>query len=205
MARDLRRPRARGLRLALSLLLLALPCLAGAASVEDAWLETRWGESSDEIARHFGARATRLEKPLEFGDSFADVVLRKETLGGYPVIVYFQMDRRSGGLKRVQVERPRHGVSAKVARAILDALAGAYGEPDAACDAPPRAANGYQGTSERLWLLDDAAIRLVVRDTTLEASEGCPFSDLGALGACGPIGQILVRVAPHPTEPPSCS
>jgi hypothetical protein len=185
-------------------LLLALPRLAAAAGVEDAWLETRWGEGSDEIAGHFGVRATRLQKPLEFGDSFSDVVLRKETLGGYAVVVYFQMDRRSRGLKRVQVERPRHGVNLMTARAILDALTAAYGEPDQVCAAPPRAANGYQRMSERLWLRDGVAIRLVLRDMTVEVSEGCPFSDLGSLGACGPIGQILVRVSPPPAEPASC-
>jgi hypothetical protein len=204
LARDLRHPRARGLRLALSLLLLALPRLAAAAGVEDAWLETRWGESSDEIAGHFGARATRLQKPLDFGDSFADVVLRKETLGGYPVVVYFQMDKSTRGLKRVQVERQRHGVTPKVARAILDALVEAYGEPDKFCFAPPSPLTGYQNTAERQWLRGGAAIRLVLRDMSVELSEGCPFGDLGVLAACGPLGQILVRVTPPSAEPPPC-
>jgi hypothetical protein len=183
---------------------VTLPRLAGAAALEDAWVETRWGESSDEIAAHFGARATRLAKPLDFGDSFADVVLRKEMLGGYAVVVYFQMDKQTRGLKRVQVERQRHGVNPMVARAILDALVQGYGEPDKFCFAPPSAITGYQSTSERLWLRGGDAIRLVLRDMSVDLSEGCPFADLGVLASCGPLGQILVRVTPPAAEPPPC-
>ena len=36
-------------------------------------------------------------------------------------IAYFQMDKRTGGLKRIQFERPRHGVNPPVFRAILGA------------------------------------------------------------------------------------
>lgn len=56
-----------------------------------------WGETSAELVRQFGAAATRLLQPLDFGDSYADVVLRNVTLGGVPVAVFFQMDKGRRG------------------------------------------------------------------------------------------------------------
>ena len=54
--------------------LLAAP--ASAEGVAEAWQGTQWGESSAALAAHFGSRATVLPRPIDFGDSYADVVLR---------------------------------------------------------------------------------------------------------------------------------
>ena len=57
--------------------LLAAP--ASAEGVAEAWQGTQWGESSAALAAHFGSRATVLPRPIDFGDSYADVVLRDVT------------------------------------------------------------------------------------------------------------------------------
>jgi len=67
-----------------------------------------WGEPSAELVRQFEAAGTRLLQPLDFGDSYVDVVLRDVTLGGVPVAVFFQMDKATKGLKRVQLQPLGH-------------------------------------------------------------------------------------------------
>jgi hypothetical protein len=82
------------------LLALVLCVFSGAAPAQDTaavWQGAQWGESSRALLAHFGGRATVLPRPLDFGDSYADLVLRDVTLGGVPLIAYFQMDKRTGG------------------------------------------------------------------------------------------------------------
>ena len=93
----------------------------------------RWGESSRALLELLGKRASVLPRPIDFGDSYANVVLRDVALGGVAMIVFFQMDTATGGLKRVQFERQRHGVNPPAYRAVVAALEEAYGAPDATC------------------------------------------------------------------------
>jgi hypothetical protein len=161
---------------------------------------TSWGESSAGLARAFGARATRLARPIEFGDSYADIVLRHATLRGYRFVVYFQMDKTSRGLKRIQFERPRHGVNPPAFRAALAALEAEYGPPAERCNS--RA--GGQVAAQWLWRPDGNLVRATRRDTTLEASEGCLFGDPSVVGACGLTGQLFIRVSPSGEASESC-
>lgn len=173
---------------------------AMAQSLEDIAKGTSWGESSAALLRHFGSAAIRLSRPLDFGDSYVDVVLRQVPLGDYPVIAYFQMDKAGGGLKRIQLERPRHGVNPMAFRAAAAALEAAYGAPDRLCGIRPGPASGYQEAAERIWVRDGRVIRAIFRDTTIEAFEGC----LGTVGPCGLTGQLLVRISPPAADPPEC-
>src|SRR5438045_5492353 len=95
---------------------------AQAEPLENIWDGTQWGESSRALLAHFGGRATVLPRPLDFGDSYADLVLRDVTLGGVPLIAYFQLEKRTGGLKRIQVERPGQWIKPPVLGAMLGAL-----------------------------------------------------------------------------------
>jgi hypothetical protein len=193
------------LRLCCCCLLAALIAGSGAtaaqpqqppAALPAIWSGVRWGETASALVAQFGARATVLPQPIDFGDSYANVVLRNVSLGGVPVIAFFQMDKRTGGLKRIQIERQRHGVNPPAARAILAAIEGAYGAPDAACSigaADP--ANGYQAAAEWRWRRRGVAIHAIFRDTTIEAFEGCLGGDITS-GPCGLTGQFLVRITP---------
>lgn len=172
---------------------------AQAEPVDTAWADLSWGEPDTAIARHFGARATILPEPIDFGDSYADIVLRHVDIGGYRLIAYYQMDKITRGLKRVQLERPRRGVNPRAYRAVAAALAAAYGPPALRCDAPPVAENGYQAALEELWQYDGVAIHAVFRDTTLEAFEGC-YSP-----PCGLTGRMLIRISPLATDAMRCT
>ena len=166
---------------------------ARAAELAPILAAVHWGESSAEIARSFGARAVRLTHPIEFGDSYVDVALRDQTLGGYPFAVYFQMDNATRGLKRVMLERQRHGANPMVYRAVLAALVQEYGPPSDRCHSPATHRNGYQAEGERIWFDGGNAIRAVFSNTTLEAEGGCAPG--GA--PCGLTGHLFVQILPR--------
>jgi len=174
-----------------------------ATGIEEIWQRTHWGESSEELLQQFVADATRLSKALDFGDSYADVALSSQVVGGVPMVVFFQMDKATYGLKRIQLERPRHGVNPPAFRAILAALQTDLGPPDQMCVIPARPAGGYQAAAEELWLRDGAVVSAIFRDTTLQAFEGCLFGP--ATGSCGLTGQLLVRIGPPGGDGDPCS
>jgi hypothetical protein len=195
----------------LALVLYLTGTAAHAEGLASIWEGTSWGESSRALLAHFGARATALPRPLDFGDSYADVVLRNVPFGGVPLIAYFQMDKTTGGLKRIQLERPRHGVNPAAFRAVLGALETTYGTPDAMCGIGPGPAGGYQSAADRIWQRNGIVIRAIFRGTSIEAFEGCVGGDLTS-GPCGLTAQLLVRVSPPggdaaycPAPPPARS
>ena len=179
--------------------------LAGspARSEEDLLQGIRWGESQSALVAHFGARATVRQRPIDFGDSYAQIVLRNVVLGGVPLIAFFQIDKPTGGLKRVQLERQRHGVNPPAFRGVVSALESEYGLPDPTCSTSPGPKSGYQGAAELDWSRGGNLIRAVFRDTTIEAVEGCLSGDLTA-GPCGLTGQLFVRISPPGADVATC-
>jgi|GEM_PF-1523797 hypothetical protein len=174
-----------------ALLLLAAP-MAPAGNAPS-WRGIYWGEKTAALLRHFGNRAVKLPRPIDFGDSYAEVALPDAVIGGYPVVTFFQMDKRSHGLKRIQSEWPRHTVSPPAFRALLRALTAAYGPPDAICAIRPAPTNGFQAGAEALWRRRGDSIRAIFRDTTIEAFAGCLD---GMTAPCGLVGQLLLRISP---------
>jgi hypothetical protein len=191
------------------LLVCALATAGSAASARDAVTDllrqVHWGETSQDLLQQFDGAATQLTRRLDFGDSYVDVVLDGETVGGVPVVTFFQMDKRTRGLKRVQLERPRHGVNPPAFRAISSALHADYGRPDKICLTPVTPIGGYQAAAQELWFRGTDVISAIYRDTTLQAFEGCLFGV--ASGYCGLTGQLLVRISPADgiAEPDPCS
>jgi len=183
---------------------LATPASA-ADALTDLLRQAHWGESSQDLLQQFDGSATQLARGLDFGDSYVDVVLRGETIGGVPVVTFFQMDKRTRGLKRIQLERQRHGVNPPALRAISAALNADYGRPDKICFTPVTPIGGYQAAAQELWVRGTDVISAIYRDTTLQAFEGCLFGV--ASGYCGLTGQLLVRISPADgiAEPDPCS
>ena len=183
---------------------LATPASA-ADALTDLLRQVHWGESSQDLLQQFDGSATQLARGLDFGDSYVDVVLRGETIGGVPVVTFFQMDKRTRGLKRIQLERQRHGVNPPALRAISATLNADYGRPDKICFTPVTPIGGYQAAAQELWVRGTDVISAIYRDTTLQAFEGCLFGV--ASGYCGLTGQLLVRISPADgiAEPDPCS
>ena len=193
----------RRLPAAICILCAALAATARAEGIDDAVAGTYWGEAPETLQRHLGTRGVALPHPLDFGDSYAPLVMRGVTIGGYPLIAYYQIDKVTHGLKRIQLERNRHGVNPPAFRAILAALDSELGPPSALCGTRAGPASGYQAASERVWQRDGIVIRAIFRDTTIEAFEGCLAGD-PSLGPCGLTGQLLVRVSPPSLDPGYC-
>jgi hypothetical protein len=181
----------------------AFAAAATGAGLADSWRGTAWGESSAALYGQLHAEAVVLPRPLDFGDSYTQIVRRDITVGGVRLIAFYEMDKRTGGLKRIQLERQRHGVNPPAFREVLGALEGAYGPPDLTCWIAPAGASGYQRGAERIWRRDGIVIRAIFRDTTIEAFEGCPFGDI-TLGPCGLTGQLLVRISPLREDAAGC-
>lgn len=171
------------------------------AGVPDLLELARWGASSQTLARTFGDRATVLDAPIRFGDSYVDLVVKDEQVGGYAFNVYFQMDRERGGLKRIHLERPHHGAVAGVFRSMLDELEATYGPPSRVCAVPPTGARGYQRAETVLWQADAGAIvRATFRDTTLGALESC----LGRSVPCRLAARLFLQLGPPGAIPEPC-
>jgi hypothetical protein len=129
---------------ALAVLMSARLSFAG-DGIEELLRETHWGESSGELRDQFGDEARWLPHALDFGDSYVDTVLTRQSLGGMPMVVFFQMDKATHGLKRIQLERPRHSVNPPSFRAIVAALHAEYGKPDKTCIISVLPASGGRG------------------------------------------------------------
>jgi hypothetical protein len=171
---------------------------ARATGLDDASAGTRWGESPEELQRHFGARGFALPQPIDFGDSYAPLVVRDVSVGGFSMIAYYQIDKVTHGLKRIQLERPRHMVNAGAFRGVFMALDAEYGAPDKDCGTLPGPTTAYQGAAEYVWQRDGGVIRAIFRDTTLEALNGC-YSP-----ACGLTAQLLIRISPPAEDRGAC-
>jgi hypothetical protein len=181
------------------------PAASAADAVPELLRQVHWGETSQSLLQQFDGAATQLPRSLDFDDSYVDVVLNGETVGGVPVVTFFQMEKRTGGLKRIQLERPRHGVNPPALRAISAALYADYGQPDKICLMPVTPIGGYQAAAQEVWVRGTDAISAIYRDTTLQAFEGCLFGV--ASGYCGLTGQLLVRISPADgiAKPDPCS
>jgi hypothetical protein len=165
--------------------------------------DIHWGESSSSLLSQFGAQATRLPQPFDFGGSYVDVVVRGVTLSRVPARCFFQMDKATHGLKRVQLEPLGHQINPPTCRAMAATLGSQLGPPDQICVAAPVPAAGFQAAVEEQWQHGDATVSAFFRDTTLQAFEGCLFGP--ASGWCGLHGQILVRIAPPTQQKLACA
>jgi hypothetical protein len=185
-----------------ALLVLALPVAAATG-----WRDTWWGESSESLSRQFGAAATRLGRPIDFGDSYADLVLRNYDIGSYGFIVFFQMDKQTHGLKRIQIERGRHGAVPEVAKAAFDALVARYGPPTIACSVRAGTIDA-QTLSVEVWQHDDTTVRALFRAASLNTLDPYLARAAGDFvtgsTAAGLPQQLLIRIAPAGTEPQDC-
>jgi hypothetical protein len=174
-------------------------CTAQAEGIDDAWAGTFWGESPEAVQRHFGARGFALPEPIDFGDSYAPLVMRDVLVGDYPMIAYYQFDKTTRGLKRIQLERPRHMVNAGAFRGVYLALDADFGVPAVSCGVLPGPTTAFQGSAEYVWNRGGTVIRAIFRDTTLEAWGGC-YSP-----ACGLTAQLLVRISPPAEDKGMCA
>jgi hypothetical protein len=188
----------RGVALVLLLLSAALAATARADDLDETMSGIYWGESPEAVQRHLGARGFAVPQPIDFGDSYAPLAVRDVKIGNYPLIAYYQFDKTTRALKRLQLERPRHMVNAGAFHGVFLALDADLGAPDKDCGTLPGPTTAYQGSAEYVWRHNGSVIRAIFRDTTLEAYSGC-YSP-----ACGLTAQLIVRISPSAEDSGVC-
>jgi hypothetical protein len=183
---------------AILLLFAALTTTARADGLDDAMSGIHWGESPEAVQRQLGTRGFAVPQPIDFGDSYAPLAVRDVKIGDYPLIAYYQFDKTTHALKRIQLERPRHMVNAGAFHGVFLALDANYGAPDTDCGTLPGPTTAYQGSAEYVWRHNGSVIRAIFRDTTLEAFSGCYPP------ACGLTAQLIVRISPPAEDSGVC-
>jgi hypothetical protein len=184
-------------------LLLAALLLAGAAHAAAAaadlkgWDRTRWGMSSEEIARAYGDAAVRLDGRVEFAHLYSDVGLRKSPFAGLDFIVYFQMDAQHR-LAQVLLQRLKQRATGAAWEATLGALEAAFGVPTAACDRRGNPLTGTPAVVERVWSLPTTTVRASFIATGAVTPEHAPGDD-GNLAR-----RLLIRYAPTRAGAAAC-
>jgi hypothetical protein len=127
---------------AIAFILLARP--GAADTIPELLQQTHWGETTQDLLHQFVGAARPLTRSVDFGDSYANLVLNDDVVRGVSLIVFFQMDKATHGLKRIQLELPHHSVNPPAFRAISAALHAAYGNPDQRCIVPVRPVGGFR-------------------------------------------------------------
>ena len=172
--------RRHGLLALLVLLSAALPSPVAASD----WDRVDWGMTSIDIAAIYGARALRLGSPIVFGDSYSDVVLRDQPFATYPFRVYFQMDKTSGRLAHVLLERRRQYATRSVFDRVVETLRHDLGAESERCGGA--ADRGKPTSVDLLWRRSDETVVLSFLDFAAEVLE---YSN-------DPARRILVRYSP---------
>ncbi len=181
----------------LSLAALLLAAASAHAGDLPGWDQTRWGMTSAEIAKLYGAEAVRLDGRVEFAGLYSDVGLRQARFAGLDFIVYFQMDR-THRLAQVLLERLKQRASGAAWEASLRALEAAYGAATARCDRRGDPLAGTPAVIERVWTLPTTTVRASFIATGAATPEQAPGDD-GNLAR-----RLLIRYAPTQADAPAC-
>ncbi len=113
------------------------------------------------------------------------------------MVVFFQMDKAGHDLKRIQLERPRHGVNPPSFRAIAAALHADFGKPDQTCVVPVLSAGGYQAAAEERWAPSSAIDPASFRGLRIRSRHRL-------VRAAGTV-MLLVRIGPPDGRADPCS
>ena len=115
----------------LAAVLLVASTLQCAALADD--LETlgrvRWGMSPGELSDALGRSANPLPGRWDFGRYYADSSVEDVEVAGLPFRAFLQMDRQTGKLAQVLLERRGRQATPMVFEDIANALIGQFGQP----------------------------------------------------------------------------
>jgi hypothetical protein len=109
--------------------LLMAPVSASAADL-GTLTAVRWGMDAEELDRALGSADSRLPGRWDFGRYYADMSVEDVEVAGLPFRAFLQMDRKSGKLAQVLLERRGPQATPMVFEDIANALIGQFGQPD---------------------------------------------------------------------------
>jgi hypothetical protein len=163
--------------------LLVAPVSAPAADL-GILTAARWGMDADELDRALGSADSRLPGRWDFGRYYADMSVEDVEVAGLPFRAFLQMDRKSGKLAQILLERRGRQATPMVFEDIANALIGQFGQPDE----DRRDDNAAVPASVRLvWRLPDMTINasffdfrtsaIFSEDPNVEPNPLVPFSE----------------------------
>jgi hypothetical protein len=127
---------------------LARPAPAAAAPADLAgWGETRWGMSSDELARVFGPSRAHLERPLAYNEFIVRDTVSGLRIANRPFVALLQLDRRTERLAQVLLRYRGDFPMLSDFAAVRDALAEDLGAPT-----ERRAETDHRGSFPSFWI-----------------------------------------------------
>jgi hypothetical protein len=174
-------------------LILAAACVAPSRGAETApedvlgWGATRWGMTSEELARVLGPARVRLAAPLEYGALIVRDTLPGQRFAGRPFVALFQLDRASERLAQVLLRYRGDFPMLSDFAAVRDLLAKDYGPPQ-----ERRASTDYSGTFPSFWIEAGWKFPTTEVVVSLVDQNADPFSAQRKT--------LLVRYSPRRTE-----
>jgi hypothetical protein len=111
------------------ILLLLIGWTGGVRAVGlDTLSAARWGMAAADLDRAFGKELVRLPGRWDFGPFYADLILPEVEVAGHPFRAFFQMERKTGGLGQILLERRSGKATPMVFDDVVRALSDRYGE-----------------------------------------------------------------------------
>jgi len=142
-----------------------------------------------------------IARPIDFGDSYAQIGAERVWSAAFRRSRFFQLDKATGGLKRIQLERQRHGGHPR-RRAVLGAIEAPTARPTR-CAASDPAGERLSGSSRaRLVAQRDRHPRNLSRHDD-RSLRGLPRRRFDCR-PCGLTGQLLVRISPPGADAAGC-
>lgn len=151
-------------RIVAALLLLSLPGWTADKVGDGGWDRARWGMSGAKLQAAYGNQLKTLPNPMQFAQAYAALALPNHELVGSRFTAFFQMDRATGRLGQVLIERRRHYATIALFRRIEAEMIARHGQPCRRRDAPGEPADHAMAVLERSWVMPGGAIHLTFLD-----------------------------------------
>ncbi|WP_158045483.1 hypothetical protein [Skermanella pratensis] len=116
-------------RLAAAVLLASSLHSAPAADL-DTLRSVRWGMSPAELSDALGRSANTLPGRWDFGRYYSETTVEHVEVGGIPFRAFLQIDRKTGGLGQILLERRGRQATPMVFDDIVQVLTDRFGEPE---------------------------------------------------------------------------
>ena len=160
-------PRPRKTSLAAALLVLCTGFTPAPAAADLAgWEGTRWGMTAAELEAAIGPALSRLKTRLDYHDAYVGHALSGRKVAGHAFTALFQMDRATGRLQQVILERRRDYALAIAFDQVARALKARFGPPTLGCDSRDRASGAAPFLRQRMWAMPTTTVHLSLIDFT---------------------------------------
>lgn len=168
------------------------------------WRGARWGMTESQLAEVFGADLRRLPGRWDFGGAYAEQAFFDVDFAGLGFTAFFQMNKASGRLQQVLLERRAIRATPAAYDAVLSALTAAYGPTEEPCvephpDGPPRRVSlrwRFPTTTVQVTWLDFLTTAILFEDSNRDRDPLVPFAETRVINRRFLPRRLLIRFYP---------